>query len=65
MSYVQLSEGGFQVVCPLSLWSRFSGVVKVRFGYGYEIIYIHIYIYTVVLHGEGCKGQAQPRKATA
>ena len=28
MSYVQLSEGGFQVVYPLGLWSRFSGVVK-------------------------------------
>ena len=26
MSYVQLSEGGFQVVYPLGLWSRFSGV---------------------------------------
>ena len=25
MSYLQLSEGGFQVVCPLGLWSRFSG----------------------------------------
>ena len=34
VSYVQLSEGGFQVVYPLGLWSRFSGVVKVRFGYG-------------------------------
>ena len=34
MSYVQLSEGGFQVVDPLCLWSRFSGVVKVLYGYG-------------------------------
>ena len=34
MSYLQWSEGGFQVVYPLGLWSRFSGVVKVRFGYG-------------------------------
>ena len=34
MSCVQLSEGGFQVVYPLGLWSRFSGVVRVRFGYG-------------------------------
>ena len=34
VSYVQLSEGGFQVVYPLGLWSRFSGVVKIRFGYG-------------------------------
>ena len=32
MSYVQLSEGGFQVVYPLGLWSRFSGVVL--YGYG-------------------------------
>ena len=34
MTYVQLSERGFQVVYPLSLWSRFSGVVKVLYGYG-------------------------------
>ena len=34
MSYVQLSEGNFKVVYPLGLWSRFSGVVKVRHGYG-------------------------------
>ena len=34
MSSVQLSEGGFQVVYPLGLWSRFSGVVKVQSGYG-------------------------------
>ena len=34
MSYMQLSEGGFQVVSPLGLWSRFSGVVKVQSGYG-------------------------------
>ena len=34
VSYVLLSEGGSQVVYPLGLWSRFSGVVKVRFGYG-------------------------------
>ena len=33
MSYVQLSEGGFQVVYRLGLWSRFSGVVKVLYGY--------------------------------
>ena len=31
---MQLSEGGFQVVYPLGLWSRSSGVVKVQFGYG-------------------------------
>ena len=34
MSNLQVSEGGFQAVYPLGLWSRFSGVVKVRFGYG-------------------------------
>ena len=36
MSCVQLSaaEGGFQVVYPLGLWSRSSGVVKVLYGYG-------------------------------
>ena len=33
-SCVQLSEGGFQVVYPLGLWSRSSGVVKVLYGYG-------------------------------
>ena len=31
---IQSSEEGFQVVYPLGLWSRFSGVVKVRFGHG-------------------------------
>ena len=35
MSYVQLSEGGFQVVHPLGLWSRFSGGIKVRYRYGW------------------------------
>ena len=35
MSCVQLSEGGFQVVYPLGLWSRSSGVVKVLHGYGW------------------------------
>ena len=34
MSYLQLSEGVFQVVYPLGLWSRLSGVVKVLYGYG-------------------------------
>ena len=34
VSYVQLSEGGCQVVNPLGLWSRFSGVVKVQFVHG-------------------------------
>ena len=34
MSYVQLSEGGFQVVYPRGSWSRFSGVVKVLYGHG-------------------------------
>ena len=34
MSYVQLSEAGFQIVYPLGLWSRFSAVVKVLFGFG-------------------------------
>ena len=34
MSCVQLSAGGFQVVDPLGLWSRSSGVVKVLHGYG-------------------------------
>ena len=34
MSYVQLSEEGFQVVYPLGLWSRSSGAVKVLYGYG-------------------------------
>ena len=34
MSCVQLSEGGFQVVYPLGLWSQSSGAVKVLYGYG-------------------------------
>ena len=36
VSYVQLSEGGFQVVYPRRLWSWFSGVllIKVLYEYG-------------------------------
>ena len=37
MSFMQLSEGVFQVVppCkPIGLWSQSSGVVKVLHGYG-------------------------------
>ena len=34
MSFMQLSEGCFQVVWPLGMWSVFSGVAKVLFGYG-------------------------------
>ena len=34
MSYVQLSQGGFQPVYPLGLWSRSSRVVKLLYGYG-------------------------------
>ena len=34
MSCVPLSEGGFQVVYPLGLWSWSSGVVKLLCGYG-------------------------------
>ena len=40
VSYVQLSEGGFQVVYPLGLWSRFSGVVKVLYGYGCAVRWV-------------------------
>ena len=35
MSCVQLPEGGFQVVHPLDVWSRLSGIVKVLFGHGW------------------------------
>ena len=34
VSYVQFSEGSFQVVCPLGLWSRTSRVVNVLSGSG-------------------------------
>ena len=36
MSYVQLSQGDFKMAFfyPLGWWSRFSGGVKVLFGYG-------------------------------
>ena len=48
VSNVQLSEGGFQVVYPLGLWSLFSGVVKVLYGCGQFIIYIYIDIYIYI-----------------
>ena len=34
VGYVQSSEGGFEVVYPLGLWFRVSGVVEVWFEYG-------------------------------
>ena len=34
MGYVWLYKGGSQVVCPLGLWSQFSGIVKVLFEHG-------------------------------
>ena len=34
MSHVQSSEGGFLVDYPFGVWSWFSRVVKVHFGYG-------------------------------
>ena len=34
VTYVQLSDEGFQVVYTLGLWSWFFGVVKVLFGCG-------------------------------
>ena len=34
MRNVQLSEGGSQVLYPLGVWSRVSGVVKALFRHG-------------------------------
>ena len=34
MSFVQLSEGGFQAANPFGLWSGLCRVVKVLHGYG-------------------------------
>ena len=34
MRYAKLSDGGFQVIYPLGLWSHFSRVVKVLFRHG-------------------------------
>ena len=48
MSCVQLSEGSFQVVYPLGLWSRSSGVVKVLHKRIWLVNYIYIYIYPMV-----------------
>ena len=42
MSHVHLSEGGFQLVYPLGLWSRFSGVV--RFG-AWLVNYLHLHLH--------------------
>ena len=58
MNNAQLSEGGIQVLYPLGLWYRFSGVVKVRFGYGKKIIYIYIYIYIYIDTRTGILKQA-------
>ena len=42
MSYVQLSEGRFQVAHPLGLWSQFCGVVEFLFRYGYAHLHLHL-----------------------
>ena len=47
MSYVQLSEGGFQVVYPLGLWSRSSGVVI----WIWLVNYLHLHLHTHVARG--------------
>ena len=41
--HMQLCEGVFQVVYPLGLWSRFSGLVNFLIRYGWQVIYIYIY----------------------
>ena len=43
MSCVQLSEGGVQVVYPLGLWFRSSGVVKVLYGI-WLANYLHLHL---------------------
>ena len=42
MSCVQLPEGGFQVVYPLGLWSRSSGVVKVLHGTASKLLTVTV-----------------------
>ena len=60
MSCVQLSEGGFQVVYPLGLWSRSSGVVKVLYGYGQQTIFI----YTCTYNKPTCNSIPEPHQVT-
>ena len=43
VSSVQLSEGGFQVVYPLGLWSQSSGVVKVFFTWIWLVNCLHLH----------------------
>ena len=45
MSYVQLSEGGFQVVYPLGLWSRSSGVVSPIWIWLVNYLHLHLHMY--------------------
>ena len=43
MSCVQLSEGGFQVVYPLGLWSRSSGVLKSYMDTSSNYLHLHTF----------------------
>ena len=45
MSWVQLYEGGFRMVCPLGSRSVLSRGVKVRFGHGCFVTYIYSYCF--------------------
>ena len=53
MSCVQWSEGGFQVVYPLGLWSRSSGVV---------VNYLHLHLLVAELLSGGFDGSAMCKK---
>ena len=79
MSCVQLSEGGFQVVYPLGLWSRSCQSPTWIWPVNYLHLHLHVcdesshtddhtWLYShMVLHGESNKGPASPRttKTTA
>ena len=60
MRYVQLSEGAFQVVCPLGLWPRCSADVKVIFGYCWYISCIFRYICGLFPHYSVVESAAEP-----
>ena len=58
--HVRLSQGVFQVVYPLALWSQSSGVVAVLIRYGWYIIYIHTYVYVYII---GARHAPTPARA--
>ena len=61
MSYVQLSEGGFQVVYPLGLWSRSRSQSRCQSPIWIWLVnYLHLHLHLHPAHGPAFVTWDQP-----